>query len=394
MSIIDAMWYTPDQELFLTHGSKYYSDKEKIEKSFPGLFEGLEFSSIDAALVGLGSRAGKVYFFSGESYTRFDFAKGKCDEGYPRSIKDVWKIPFSTIDAAWSHPSIKNKYYMTNGSDYIRLTVDVNGFDGGFPQKLSRYWHGVDFHYIDAAIQGKKEKSEKMYFFSDDQYVRYDMKKGQVDQGYPLPTLKYWDIPDTWKPKTKHVKVRLLKIVCKETEDSGFFGAASEDEITVMWGCLFGKQKVIGDWRITGIDNGETKHCPVDKMILFEGELMEKSSIQLIVSLVERDHGGGADDYKKAIEETIALTAKAGTATNTLNSTAGGIITGIASAAKAIDLPSIAAKMAKKFDGDDVLGDAIIDEKVLTLSKGKKDYPLHYNYDGADYTVYIQIEVS
>ena len=43
-----------------------------IHEKFPSI----GFSSVDAALLGLGSREDKIYFFSGELYTRFDIKIG------------------------------------------------------------------------------------------------------------------------------------------------------------------------------------------------------------------------------------------------------------------------------------------------------------------------------
>jgi len=39
----------------------------------------------------------------------------------------------------------------------------------------------------DTAISGRGASEGKAYFFSDDQYLRYDWNAGQVDEGYPQP---------------------------------------------------------------------------------------------------------------------------------------------------------------------------------------------------------------
>ncbi len=392
--IIDAAWLDPKGKSYFTHNAKYYSDKDSKECSLPGMFTGLGFSSIDAALIGAGTRKGKIYFFSGELYTRFDFNTGKCEAGYPSSIKGVWNIPFSKIDAAWSHPTIKNKYYMSSGSEYIRLTVDKGGFDSGYPKPISQHWHGIEFSHIDAVIQGIGNRSGKLYFFSGTQYVRYDMQSDKVDRGYPNDIMENWGVPDSWKAETRHVAIRLLDIVCKETEDIGFFGAASEDEPTVMWAGLFGNKIITGEWRIKGIDDGDKKIFPINKQKIFEGELFENSPVQLIISLIERDHGGGSNEYKEGMKKTIGVIKEAGSVVSEFNSTAGAVIIKIADAANKVGLDGIAENLARRIDGDDLIGEEMIDNTVMTLPRGKKDHILRFNSDGGDYKIRYQTVVD
>lgn len=376
MSIVDASWIDSKDVGHYIHGSKYYNDKDQVEQHIHKAFPGIGFSSVDAALPGLGSREGKIYFFSGELYTRFDIKKGKCENGYPSSIKDVWRIPFSQIDAAWSHPSIKNKYYMSRGNGYIRLTVDKGGFDQGYPAKISHNWRGIDFNHIGAAIRGAGSRSGKMYFFSGAQYVRYDMKNDRVDSRYPKSIIGIWGFPNSWKPETKRVQVRLIDITCHETEDT-----FSEDEPTVNWSGDFGNQIKSGEWRITGLNDGERKNFPTDKQIIFDGDLLENDRIRLIVSLWERDNKGG-NPYKKITEEAVRLLKEAGD-----------IGKEIAEVAKDIGLDNIFGRLAD-LDGNDYLGRNIIDENIMTLPRGVKDYKFRFREDDANYTIRLRTEVT
>ena len=93
---------------------------------------------IDAGLNGLGTYAGKAFFFRGDRYVRYDWAQDKVDEGYPLPVS-AWHLP--------------------------------GEFASG----------------IDTALNGLGTYAGKAFFFRGDQYVRYDWAQDKVDEGYPLP---------------------------------------------------------------------------------------------------------------------------------------------------------------------------------------------------------------
>jgi Hemopexin len=102
-------------------------------------------SFLDAALNGQASRDGKVYFFKGQEYVRWDWSADRADAGYPKSI------------AEWGFPS---------------------PFDAG----------------IDAAVEGRRMYGKKAYFFKGDQYLRYDWISDKIDSGYPK-SIDDWSFP-------------------------------------------------------------------------------------------------------------------------------------------------------------------------------------------------------
>lgn len=99
--------------------------------------------SPDAALQW--DRNGKIYFFKGNLYWRYDPQRRLIDVGYPRKISDGWRgvIP-DNIDAAiqW-----KNKRsYFFKGLTYTAiddLTLEVPEVpkgDAPYPRNIGKYW--------------------------------------------------------------------------------------------------------------------------------------------------------------------------------------------------------------------------------------------------------------
>lgn len=103
-------------------------------------------TGIDAALNGEGPYFGKLYFFKGDQYVRYDWATDKIDQG-PRSIAWGWELPapFSSgIDAAVSGDGrfFNNKLYFFKGDQYIRCQWSPYAVDGA-PTSIASAWGGL-----------------------------------------------------------------------------------------------------------------------------------------------------------------------------------------------------------------------------------------------------------
>lgn len=96
-----------------------------IKSGWKGVFE----SDIDAA-VNWGN--GKVYFFKGDEYIRFDVDDDSADSDYPRAIKDGWSGLFSSdiSDDTWNSSS-GGLFEYKEWRDLVRM--DATGQFAGAP---------------------------------------------------------------------------------------------------------------------------------------------------------------------------------------------------------------------------------------------------------------------
>ncbi len=138
-------------------------------------------SHIDAA-VNWGN--GKAYFFAGSEYIRFDIHAGRADPGYPKPINSstwpgLWP---SGVDAAinWGN----GKVYFFKDGYYIRYDIAADRADAGYPYPVTdEYWPGLrQLGPIDSAVNWGNGKA---YFFNGSRYIRYDIRAGRPDRGYP-----------------------------------------------------------------------------------------------------------------------------------------------------------------------------------------------------------------
>ena len=155
-------------------------------------------AGIDAALNGLGKYAGKAYFFRGNRYVRYDWSSEKIDEG-PLSLTQ-WKLSgdfAAGIDSALNGlGKYGGKAYFFRGKQYVRYDWSSETLDYGYPLPLSEWKLSGDFlSGIDAVVNGFGAYGGKAYFFRGKQYVRYDWSSETIDDGYspPLPIIGRWN---------------------------------------------------------------------------------------------------------------------------------------------------------------------------------------------------------
>ena len=134
---------------------------------------------------------GKVYFFKRDQYVRYDIATDLIDVG-PAPISRFWTHlhPFfhRDIDTAlnWGN----GKVYFFKQDQYVRYDIASDLIDVG-PAPISRFWthlHPFFHRDIDAAVNWG---DGKVYFFKQDQYVRYDIVMDLIDVG-PAPISRFW----------------------------------------------------------------------------------------------------------------------------------------------------------------------------------------------------------
>jgi len=173
-------------------------------KNLPAGFQG----GFEAALNGGGNFSGKCYFFKGDQYIKYDWAKDKADPGYPKKISDNWhNMPAGFLDhfdaALNGQGSFAGKCYFFKGDSYIRYDWNADRADAGYPKKIGDSWHNLPDGFksgFNAAINGNGPFAGKCYFFKGNMYVRYDWVADRMDAGYPKKIEDNWHcLPDGYK---------------------------------------------------------------------------------------------------------------------------------------------------------------------------------------------------
>lgn len=137
---------------------------------------------------------GKVYFFKGANYSRYDLAADKVESGWPKTIAGNWNgFPSNFASGINAYlMSTNGKVYFFKGSEYLRYDILTDKVDAGWPKSISSHWNGFPAAFasgVDAAVMWTGGKA---YFFKGNQYLRYDMTTDSVDAGWPKQISGNW----------------------------------------------------------------------------------------------------------------------------------------------------------------------------------------------------------
>lgn len=132
---------------------------------------------IDAAFM-LNNQFG--YFIKDDKVVKYDFKADKAVETTYLSQNAFPGVTFSKIDAAFN---VNNKIYFFSNQKYIRFNPLTFSADVGYP-KLTQAW-ALGFISIDAVLNWNNGKS---YFFNQTNYSRYNNSTATTDEGYPRQT--------------------------------------------------------------------------------------------------------------------------------------------------------------------------------------------------------------
>jgi hypothetical protein len=86
----------------------------------------------------------KAYFFRGNQYLRYDVATDSVESEYPLSIASRWpgfkEAGFLNVDAAvnWGN----GKVYFFRGNQYLRYDIAADRVDSGYPLLIADQWPG------------------------------------------------------------------------------------------------------------------------------------------------------------------------------------------------------------------------------------------------------------
>jgi hemopexin len=155
-------------------------------------------TGIDASLQGTAAFEGKAWFFKGNQYVRYDIPSDKI-EFAPRNIAGAWRGMPDTfaqqIDAAvhglGQHYGI---CWFFKGNQYVRYNLQTDMAEGD-PRPIAGPWGSngwpAAFSSIDFAFYGTGSNAEKIYFFHGDQYILYNLRNDQVEEG-PKQIIHNW----------------------------------------------------------------------------------------------------------------------------------------------------------------------------------------------------------
>jgi Hemopexin len=158
-----------------------------------GNWPGLPWTSIDAAVNGVGTFRGKAFFFKGNQYVRYDWVKNRVDPGYPLPIS-LWGLTgafANGVDAAVEGMGTFAHYtYFFKGSQYVRYNWNTQQTSSPLP--ITLWGLTGDFAKgVDLAVEGGPGFRGKTYFFKGNKYVRYDWASNSIDQDPVLITLAW-----------------------------------------------------------------------------------------------------------------------------------------------------------------------------------------------------------
>jgi hypothetical protein len=85
--------------------------------------------------------------------------------------------------------SAMSKLYFFSNNQYARYDINRDAGDSGYPLSVGGYWTGLPTAGIDAAINWG---NGYVYFFAGTQYYRFNTKGDQVESGFPLPIAANW----------------------------------------------------------------------------------------------------------------------------------------------------------------------------------------------------------
>ncbi|MFJ4356063.1 hemopexin repeat-containing protein [Streptomyces massasporeus] len=173
-------------------GDDVSGDPHPVAGNWPGLAEA-GFSEPDAAV---NLEAGNLYLFRGAQYVRYNVAADSVDPGYPLAIAGNWpgfsEAGFASgVDAAvnWGN----GKLFFFKGPNYLRYDIATDRADPGYPLAIAGNWPGLSeagfASGVDAAVNWG---NGKVYIFKGPNYLRYDIATDRADPGYPLAIAGNW----------------------------------------------------------------------------------------------------------------------------------------------------------------------------------------------------------
>lgn len=153
-------------------------------------------NGIDAAVVWPN---GRVYFFKGDSYLRYDIAANRVDQD-PRPIRESWPgWPESWTDGIQGAIAMDRTWaYFFRGGEYLRYDIAADRVCPGYPRPILGFWPGWPAAWKDGIDGCVGWIGGKVYFFKGAEYLRYDMSTDSVTGGPSLTYATWGRWPTAW----------------------------------------------------------------------------------------------------------------------------------------------------------------------------------------------------
>ena len=123
----------------------------------------------------------QICLFSGKNYYLVHSKNRTLQSKGIISSQSFPGVTFKTIDAAINCGN--GKAYFFSGEEYIRFDMTRFRADPDYPKPINNTtWPGLPFKSIDAAVNWRNGKA---YFFKGNSYTRYDIADDKNDSNYP-----------------------------------------------------------------------------------------------------------------------------------------------------------------------------------------------------------------
>ena len=183
--------FTPDQYLRLSLGTNRLDRgfPRTLQTSWPDIPDNLDAASY----AGLWNNqpSNRLYLFKNGNYWLWDLEYDEPVTGFPRPIStDFPGLPDHLDAAVYSgtrNQSYANKIYFFSGDSYWRWNVELKKIDNGYPKSITQNWPGLP-RSLDAATFGgltNGPSQDKLYFFKGDVVFRWDLNADRIDDAFP-----------------------------------------------------------------------------------------------------------------------------------------------------------------------------------------------------------------
>lgn len=157
--------------------------------------EAVSFTPLTAAF----SDQDLVYFIRGDNFITYNRQAHLAQPpmAIASAMPPLAALGFATIDAAFRGTNLTSptgekldrKVFLFRQNRFVRFDLDKQQIDDGYPMLITEGWPGTPFERVDAAMATERDT---IYLFFGKQYARFNSRTGRMDEGYPQPISKRW----------------------------------------------------------------------------------------------------------------------------------------------------------------------------------------------------------